>query len=189
MKVHEKKYGEGLWTQKVNERMRRGYGLDGGGEGIDETEGSRDEDMDNDNSDTDQASGDEQDEEFSEKEGEYKEIGENEDIVEDDKLGGHDGNEDQKYKDICGNKKIYKDNLWHIVATDQEMPANDVVRRFAEYLKLFGEDPLCRIIMEKIIEAMNSGMRFQKALDLCVERFGHLIIDSAQDHWESMIRH
>ena len=75
MKVHEKKYGEGLWTQKVNERMRRGYGLDGGGEGIDETEGSRDEDMDNDNSNTDQASGDEQDEEFSEKEGEYKEIG------------------------------------------------------------------------------------------------------------------
>ena len=73
MKVHEKKYGEGLWIQKVNERMRRGYGLDG--EGIDETEGSRDEDMDNDNSDTDQASGDEQDEEFSEKEGEYKEIG------------------------------------------------------------------------------------------------------------------
>ena len=119
---------------KVNERMRRGYGLDGGGEGIDETEGSRDEDMDNDNSDTDQASGDEQDEELSEKEGEYKEIGENEDIAEDDKLGGHDGNEDQKYKDICGNKKIYKDNLWYLVATDQEMPANDVVRRFAEYL-------------------------------------------------------
>ena len=27
MKTHKKKYGEGLWTQKVNEQLTKGYGL------------------------------------------------------------------------------------------------------------------------------------------------------------------